>query len=142
MSIVQDFPILEEYEFNVPNIHTSCYCSCKSLKESVNDDKCNYGEFAESGDGSNNLKLLLKSLKPKSMIAFSIITSKAFKFLSEGALSGGSLLIICIISSVISMISRFTASFVYLCLRFNAVRRWGIVWSIVGIVDCILKWDK
>merc|ERR1712043_79999 len=74
------------------------------------------------------------------MIAFSIITSKTFKFFSEGALGGGSLLIIvCIITSIICMISRFTASVVNLCLRLNAVRRWGIIWSIIGFVDCILQ---
>ena len=56
-SIEQDFPIIEEYEFNVPNIHTSCYCSCKSLKESGNDDRCHYGELDELGDETKSLKL-------------------------------------------------------------------------------------
>ena len=56
-SIEQDFSIIEEYEFNVPNIHTSCYCSCKSLKESDNEDICNYGEFDNLRDETKSLKL-------------------------------------------------------------------------------------
>ena len=56
-SIEQDFPIVEEYEFNVPNIHTSCYCSCQTLGDSLNAQKCDYGELADIDINKNDLKL-------------------------------------------------------------------------------------
>ena len=43
-SIEQDFPIVDEYEFNVPNIQTSCYCICQGLDSSFAENECIYNK--------------------------------------------------------------------------------------------------
>ena len=43
-SIEQDFPIVDEYEFNVPNIQTSCYCTCQGLDSSFAENECIYNK--------------------------------------------------------------------------------------------------
>ena len=56
-SIEQDFPIVEEYEFNVPDIRTSCYCTCQSLNSGIGDYKCKYGRFGETTENTTNVKI-------------------------------------------------------------------------------------
>ena len=43
-SIEQDFPIVDEYEFNIPNIQTSCYCTCQGLNSNFNENECVYNK--------------------------------------------------------------------------------------------------
>ena len=43
-SIEQDFPIVDEYEFNIPNIQTSCYCTCQGLNSNFVENECVYNK--------------------------------------------------------------------------------------------------
>ena len=55
-SIDQDFPIIEEYEFNVPNIYTSCYCTCQGLNH-LDENQCDYGSFAGASENTTDVKV-------------------------------------------------------------------------------------
>ena len=56
-SIEQDFPIVDEYEFNIPNIQTSCYCTCQGLNSNFNENECVYNKPENSNANIESLEI-------------------------------------------------------------------------------------